>query len=418
MTLTAVVQDPTGAGTPTGSVQFFSGTTGLGTATLDDTGTATIDTTALPLGAGPSAVYSGDSNYATTSSTTAITVMAVAPPVLTSNADPATVGQDVTLTATLPVRRGPRERPSVSFDDNGQSLVNNVELSASPSNLAMVFYGSSTFATLPDSLKFTSGDFTISQWFMPDGTGSFQYMLSRGYAWGDQQGDIDLKISALDGNFEFEAKTAGGQWLFGWDIPVSALNRAAHGRSMVPGNHRSQRQQLHVVDQRAGPRLQASDADISDADDTNPILVGAMEQQSGGPGDFFQGELGELDIFDRAVPPRRWPRPLQWRRGPLRRHRVGTDRHGPPCRIPLQRRFGQRADGLFRKRLRRHDLRQPDVGREPDIGNSVVAAYTGSTALPLGTQAITAVYNPGSNSATTPPALRTSWTRRSTPTST
>ena len=60
----AVAPVASGGGTPTGLVEFFDGTTGLGTETLDNTGTATFTTTALVAGSHAITVqYLGDSNF-------------------------------------------------------------------------------------------------------------------------------------------------------------------------------------------------------------------------------------------------------------------------------------------------------------------------------------------------------------------
>ncbi len=48
MTLTATVAST--AGTPASTVTFYSGTTGLGTGTLNGSGVATLSTTTLPVG--------------------------------------------------------------------------------------------------------------------------------------------------------------------------------------------------------------------------------------------------------------------------------------------------------------------------------------------------------------------------------
>src|SRR5205807_2049161 len=58
-----------GVGTPTGTVTFRDGSTTLGTAALTN-GTATLDTTALTVGSHAiTVVYSGDTNFATSTST-------------------------------------------------------------------------------------------------------------------------------------------------------------------------------------------------------------------------------------------------------------------------------------------------------------------------------------------------------------
>ncbi len=68
-----------GAGMPTGSVAFTLGSTNLGSGTVNGMGMATLPTTALPVGANQTvtATYSGDTNFATSSGTTSVTVNAV-----------------------------------------------------------------------------------------------------------------------------------------------------------------------------------------------------------------------------------------------------------------------------------------------------------------------------------------------------
>jgi hypothetical protein len=74
VTLTATVVSVT-AGTPTGSVAFYNGSALLGTVPLT-AGTATISTSSLTVGAINvlNAVYSGDSNFTTSQSSTSVTV--------------------------------------------------------------------------------------------------------------------------------------------------------------------------------------------------------------------------------------------------------------------------------------------------------------------------------------------------------
>jgi autotransporter-associated beta strand protein len=104
VTLTATVTASTGTGTPTGSVQFFSGSTLLGTQPLDTTGTATLQTTSLQAGT-PSltAVYSGDSTFAGSTSTPVVLTVAKADTSTTASVspNPSNAGATVTLTATV-----------------------------------------------------------------------------------------------------------------------------------------------------------------------------------------------------------------------------------------------------------------------------------------------------------------------------
>lgn len=68
LTLTATVTSST-TGTPTGTVQFLNGATVLGSGTLNAGGVATLSVSALPLGVSSiTAVYLGDTNYATSTS--------------------------------------------------------------------------------------------------------------------------------------------------------------------------------------------------------------------------------------------------------------------------------------------------------------------------------------------------------------
>ncbi len=156
------------------------------------------------------------------------------------------------------------------------------------------------YVTLPQSLKFTSGDFTVSLWFDPTTAKESQFLFIRGFAWGDKQGDIGLKINPNSGDLDFEARTADSQWHFGWDAPESSL------RSPFRLN-----QWNHVVVTRCGDRYtlwmngvkvasEDSTANISDTNDTNPFLVGGMMADNGVQ-DMFQGDLDGFCIFHRSL---------------------------------------------------------------------------------------------------------------------
>jgi hypothetical protein len=105
-TLTATVTSPAG-GTPTGTVTVTDGTVAACSITLTNgTGSCTLAATALPLGTDQlTATYSGDANYAATSSTTTITVAKATGTTVTLQASAATVTygaeQSETLTATV-----------------------------------------------------------------------------------------------------------------------------------------------------------------------------------------------------------------------------------------------------------------------------------------------------------------------------
>ena len=105
VTFTATVNAVAPAsGTPTGSVTFLDGSITLGTATLSSGGKATLTTKVLPAGSDTiTAVYSGDSNF-TTSTSTALTQTVYQDATTTtvvSSASPSVYGQSVTFKATV-----------------------------------------------------------------------------------------------------------------------------------------------------------------------------------------------------------------------------------------------------------------------------------------------------------------------------
>jgi hypothetical protein len=102
VTLTATVYPPNSG--QTGSVQFFNGSVLLGTSTLSAGLTAQFTTTALPVGTDSlTAVYSGDTNWAGSTSTALSQTVnkVVTTTTLISSSNPSTVGASVTLTATV-----------------------------------------------------------------------------------------------------------------------------------------------------------------------------------------------------------------------------------------------------------------------------------------------------------------------------
>jgi hypothetical protein len=114
ITLTANISTGISAAFPTGTVAFFSGTTHVGTAAFInsnpqnglDNGVATLTTTSLPTGSDSiTAQYSGDSNYAASTSP-AIAVNVSTQPDFTITAAPSPIsvtnpGQSATTTVTI-----------------------------------------------------------------------------------------------------------------------------------------------------------------------------------------------------------------------------------------------------------------------------------------------------------------------------
>jgi hypothetical protein len=144
---------PPNRGTPTGSVAFFDGSINLGNATLSN-GKATFKTTSLPVGPDPiTAVYSGDTTFAT--STSAVLSQrvnqAATTSKVTSSTNPAVYGQTVTFTATVKAVSPGSGTPTgtVTFDDDG-----------SPIGTGTLSGGTATFSTdfvVPGSQSITVG---------------------------------------------------------------------------------------------------------------------------------------------------------------------------------------------------------------------------------------------------------------------
>ncbi len=133
VTLTATVSS--GAGIPSGSVDFLDGVTVLGTATLDGSGSASYATAALAPGSHPITVrYAGDVSFATSTSAVlaqAVGLAATSSSVLAS-VNPSAFGQAVTFTATVaPVAPGTgTPSGSIAFFD-GSTAIGSASLDAS-----------------------------------------------------------------------------------------------------------------------------------------------------------------------------------------------------------------------------------------------------------------------------------------------
>ncbi len=128
ITLTATIAAAApGAGTPTGTVSFFDGVTLLGTANLNNSGVATLTTSALSTAAHAINIsFAGDGNFLSSSSTvlTQTVNMASTSTSVASSANPSVFGQTVTLTATVATTAPGSGTPTgtVSFFDNGNLL--------------------------------------------------------------------------------------------------------------------------------------------------------------------------------------------------------------------------------------------------------------------------------------------------------
>jgi len=143
VTFTATVRLASGTGTPVGTVTFNDGGTQIGTSTLNSSASAAFSTSGLAAGAHSiTAVYSGDSNFA--SSTSAAVSVTVSTPVkaatttsLTASPTQLTTGQSVTFTASIAPQSGSGTPTGSATFLDGQTQIGTSPLSA----------GSSTFTT-------------------------------------------------------------------------------------------------------------------------------------------------------------------------------------------------------------------------------------------------------------------------------
>jgi hypothetical protein len=124
VTLTATVISQLVA-TPTGTVTFYNGSTSLGTATLGSSGTATLSSTTLPAGSDSiTAAYGGDSDDAgSTSQPVIVTITSATNTVLATSATAINTGQSVTFTATVLPQSGSNvPTGTVTFLDGATTL--------------------------------------------------------------------------------------------------------------------------------------------------------------------------------------------------------------------------------------------------------------------------------------------------------
>jgi hypothetical protein len=123
--------------TPSGTVQFFNGSTGITGVTLSS-GVATLNYAKLPVGTlSLTATYLGNSDYSSSSS--GAVMQAVSPAAtsvsLSTSPNPSTTGQAVTLTATVTSATGGTPTGTVDFYNNG-TLIKAVSLKSGVATLS------------------------------------------------------------------------------------------------------------------------------------------------------------------------------------------------------------------------------------------------------------------------------------------
>jgi Bacterial Ig-like domain (group 3)/Chitobiase/beta-hexosaminidase C-terminal domain len=130
VTFTAAVVAQTGKGVPTGSITFLDGTTSLGSASLNASGTATFSTTGLTAGTHSiTASYSGDSgdNSSVSNAVSVVVTQSVVSiattTTLSASAKEVIAGQSVTFTASVSPQAGSNlPTGTVSFLDGTNTL--------------------------------------------------------------------------------------------------------------------------------------------------------------------------------------------------------------------------------------------------------------------------------------------------------
>ncbi|MGO8696305.1 MAG: beta strand repeat-containing protein, partial [Limisphaerales bacterium] len=148
-------------GTPTGTVVFYDGANNLGSGTLNGSGMASFSTSALSASGSPhsmTAVYSGNSTFAGSSSSVLLQSVLTSTTILTTSQNPAAAGSVVTFTATVSGSGG-TPTGTVVFYDGTSSLGNGtlngsgvaalstaaLSVGGSPHSITAIYGGNSTF---------------------------------------------------------------------------------------------------------------------------------------------------------------------------------------------------------------------------------------------------------------------------------
>lgn len=152
----------TGSGTPTGTVAFKNGSALLGSGTISGAGKASFSTSTLKISTGASitAVYSGDTNFAGSTSPAVVQVVnkAGTSTAIVSSLNPSTSGAKVTFTATVKSSTTGTPAGGVSFYDgttklgtvslsSGTAAYSTTALSVATHNITAVYAGNSDYTT-------------------------------------------------------------------------------------------------------------------------------------------------------------------------------------------------------------------------------------------------------------------------------
>ena len=170
VTFTATVTQTTGTAAPTGSVTFSSGTTVLGTGTVNSGRVATYSTAALAAAQySVTAVYGGDSNYATSSSA----------PALLDVVDFQITANPATVTVAAPGQSGNTALTITPLDGFTQNF--SFACSGLPSYSNCTFTSTSTGATMTIATTAPSATATLQKAFDIHGRALYCALLLPGF---------------------------------------------------------------------------------------------------------------------------------------------------------------------------------------------------------------------------------------------
>jgi hypothetical protein len=167
VTFTAVVTSYLGTPTDGETVSFMKGKKVLGTGTLSH-GSASFTTSTLPVGTNSiTAMYGGDSNFASSTSKaiTQVVNKATTTTALASSPNPSKVGQSVTFTASVTPEFSGMPTGKVAFYD-GTTLLKSVALSGGTAKFTTSTLTSGTHsitATYNGSTDFTGSSASLTQ---------------------------------------------------------------------------------------------------------------------------------------------------------------------------------------------------------------------------------------------------------------
>jgi probable HAF family extracellular repeat protein len=135
------------AGTPTGTVTFYDGTTALGTATLNGSGQATFITSTLTAGTHTVSVgYGGDENFdpGTSLAVAQMVAKAATTITLTSRPNPSTTGQTVNFFANVAGQYGGAATGTVTFKEGTKTTLGTASLVNGSATLPLSTLGAGT----------------------------------------------------------------------------------------------------------------------------------------------------------------------------------------------------------------------------------------------------------------------------------